>query len=88
MKIPRVEIFEIFPVHGLFGSASGINSFLFPKTPRIEGENLKYSIYKSIPKPISKFEVFFNSLNLPAELSSGESELLDKFKSAETPPRR
>jgi hypothetical protein len=30
-----------------------INSSLIPKTPRIEGENIKYSEKISIPKPIS-----------------------------------
>ena len=44
---------SIFDVQGLFGSLSRINSSFKPKTPRMDGENLKYSKYKSTPKPIS-----------------------------------
>ena len=42
-KIPRVFIDSIFPVQGLFGSSSRRSSSVRAKTPRIEGENLKYS---------------------------------------------
>ena len=52
-KIPLVFIDSIFDVQGLFGSLSRINSSSNPKTPLIEGENLKYSKYKSTPNPNS-----------------------------------
>ena len=45
-----LEYFKFSPsIRGIFG----INSSFIPKIPRIEGENLKYSKYKSNPKPIS-----------------------------------
>ena len=48
------ELIEFtFDVQGLVGELSRTNSSPIPKTPRIEGVNLKYSVYKSIPKPNS-----------------------------------
>jgi len=41
MATPLLNMFIIFPVHGLVGLESGISSFSIEKTPRIEGENLK-----------------------------------------------
>jgi hypothetical protein len=38
---PLENILLIFPVHGLAGSLSGINSFCKEKIPLSEGENLK-----------------------------------------------
>ena len=48
-----VFIDSIVPVQGLFGSLSLINSSFNPKTPLIEGENIKYSEKRSIPNPSS-----------------------------------
>ena len=53
MKKPRVFISCTFPVQGLFGSLSRINSSFILKTPLIDGEKMKYSKYKSIPNPTS-----------------------------------
>jgi hypothetical protein len=41
IAIPLLNMESIIPVHGLLGSASGINSFWNEKTPLREGENLK-----------------------------------------------
>ena len=44
---------SILLVHGLLGSLSLINSSFMPKTPRMDGEKMKYSEKISIPKPSS-----------------------------------
>jgi len=38
---PLLNIFIMFPVHGLVKFESGINSFSIEKIPLIDGENLK-----------------------------------------------